>query len=126
MTRDLKRTRKLSFKTAGIFLALILLLVAAGIIALNRRSKLAPLPVHHVILKWNPVPLKPGVTSVHYNVYRSPASGGPYTKIAFQLGKPEFIDVVIARNRSYFYAVTVVDQNGVESRFSEKIEARIP
>jgi hypothetical protein len=62
-----------------------------------------------------------------YFVYRGTVTGGPYTK---QNPSPDaglsFTDSALFSGQSYFYVVTAVDSNFVESGFSNEVSASIP
>jgi hypothetical protein len=49
-------------------------------------------------------------TNVRYNIYRSPASGGPYSKInSSALTSPQYQDTGLSDNTTYYYAVTAFE-----------------
>jgi len=60
-----------------------------------------------------------------YNVYRSPASGGPYGKLNTSLVvESNYIDVTVANGTTYYYAVTAVNTGGSESGYSNEVSAK--
>jgi fibronectin type 3 domain-containing protein len=62
-----------------------------------------------------------------YNVYRSSISGGPYTKLNFSPDvSTTFTDSSIVSGQTYYYVVTAVDSNNVESIYSNQVTAVIP
>jgi hypothetical protein len=62
-----------------------------------------------------------------YNVYRSTASAGPFTRLnASLVAGLEYTDSNVAANATYFYVTTAVDSAGVESAFSNTAEAVVP
>jgi hypothetical protein len=62
-----------------------------------------------------------------YNVYRGTASGGPYTKLNSSLIAPIiYTDNTVQSGQTYFYVVTAVDANNVESGYSNEVSAVIP
>jgi len=64
---------------------------------------------------------------VGYNVYRSTLSGGPYSKLTSNtVDALEFADTSVSDGTTYYYVVTAVDSQGVESGFSNQISAIIP
>lgn len=64
---------------------------------------------------------------VGYNVYRGTQSGGPYTKLnSSQVSSTQFTDSSVQAGQTYFYVVTAVDSNNVESTDSNQISATIP
>ncbi len=81
---------------------------------------------HSVTLTWKEPRVSPGVSIVCYNIYRSPASGGPFLRIAYRVPEPHYEDQQVASGRTYFYVVTAVDQGGHESGFSTETQAVIP
>jgi hypothetical protein len=78
---------------------------------------------HRVDLSWNPSTSAVG----GYNIYRSEASGGPYTKInsAFN-ATTTYTDDKVQGGQTYFYVTTAVDANGTESTYSNQAQAVIP
>ena len=111
-----------------------LLFVALAVLLLSRcghtgRSSSPPrnlgaVPAaHSVALNWN------ANTSavVRYNVYRATQPGGPYTKLnSSPIRRTSYTDSTVQAGHTYFYVVTAVDQNGIESRFSSKVQASVP
>lgn len=78
---------------------------------------------HYVSLAWNAG--SSGVTG--YNVYRASQSTGPFTKLNAQ-PQPEvtYTDSGVQAGTTYYYAVTAVDSNSVESNFSNEASATVP
>jgi hypothetical protein len=74
-----------------------------------------------VKLNWEESP----VTVAGYIVYRSADSSGPYTRIS-QAATAEYLDTGLAAGHTYFYIVTSMDANEVESEFSPPISATVP
>jgi 4-amino-4-deoxy-L-arabinose transferase-like glycosyltransferase len=78
---------------------------------------------HTVTLRWqaNTSPVD------GYNVYRSRASGGPYTKLNNDLVKAlTFTDGSVESGATYYYAVRAVDKAQHESGNSNEIVVTIP
>ena len=78
---------------------------------------------HSVSLYWN------SSTSAvaGYNVYRSATSGGPYTKVNPELdASTSYIDSSVQAGTTYYYVSTAVDISGVESEYSNQVQAVIP
>jgi len=83
---------------------------------------------HTVTLNWtastsgsDPYPV------VGYNVYRGTVSGGPYAKINTALEAPtNYVDNTVLSGTTYFYVVTSLDSNAVESAFSNQATAVVP
>ena len=60
---------------------------------------------------------------VGYNVYRATHAGGPYTKLNSSAIEPtSYTDSTVQADQTYFYVVTAVDANGVESVASNEIQ----
>jgi fibronectin type 3 domain-containing protein len=69
-----------------------------------------------------------GSTSVvtGYNVYRGTVSGEPYTLMNAPLAiLTNYTDSRVLSGQTYFYPVTAVDANNVESAYSNEISAII-
>lgn len=78
---------------------------------------------YSVVLTWT------GSTSqvTGYNVYRSGASGGPFTKINSALdGNTTYTDATISTSQTYYYVTTAVDPSGNESSYSNQVQVVIP
>jgi fibronectin type 3 domain-containing protein len=62
-----------------------------------------------------------------YNIYRAAQSTGPFTKLNSQ---PQpgltYTDNNVQAGQTYYYGVTAVDSNSVESNFSNEASATIP
>ncbi len=79
---------------------------------------------HSVSLSWSPSVS----TVIGYNVYRGTTLGGPYPKKltpAPQAGT-SMIDSAVMGGTTYYYVATSVDQDNVESIFSNQLTAAIP
>ncbi len=79
--------------------------------------------VHSAALSWT------ASTSVvtGYNVYRGIVSGGPYTLMNAPLViLTNYTDNTVLSGQTYFYVVTAVDANNVESAYSTEVSAIIP
>ena len=64
---------------------------------------------------------------VGYNVYRGGNPNGPYTKINSTLDpNTNYSDSTIQGGQTYYYVTTAVDNQGVESAYSNQTEAVIP
>lgn len=62
-----------------------------------------------------------------YRVYRSSEPGGPYQPISTGgVNSAEYTDSGVAAGHTYYYVVTSVDANNLESEFSEQITAAVP
>jgi hypothetical protein len=79
---------------------------------------------HSVALAWN-ASNSSGV--VGYNVYRGTASGGPYTKLTSSaISETRYTDTSVEAGRTYYYVVTSVDSDGLESSHSNQASAIVP
>jgi hypothetical protein len=74
-----------------------------------------------VKLNWEKSP----VTVAGYVVYRAADSSGPYRRIS-EAATPEYLDSGLAAGHTYFYVVTSLDSDEVESEFSSPISATVP
>jgi hypothetical protein len=80
---------------------------------------------HSVDITWN----SSSSTNLQgYKVYRSQISGGPYSNLSGTLGTSTlaFTDTAVLGGQSYFYIVTSIDVNGLESAPSPEVSATIP
>jgi hypothetical protein len=79
---------------------------------------------HSVILNWD---ASSTPTVVGYNVFRSTQSGGPYTALNTGLVSGlTYTDQTVQPGKTYYYNLTAVDGNGVESQFAGEVSAVIP
>ena len=101
----------------------LMTLLAVGLVWWSHQRRTQP---HSVTLTWRAPSPQNGVTVVGYNVYRSTGAGSQFVRIAFRVPGPSYKDRLVNRERTYFYAVTAVDQIGRESRFSTQVKAEIP
>ena len=78
---------------------------------------------HSVVLDWSPS----ASNVAGYNVYRGSAAGGPYAKVNSAVDPvPDFNDAGVATSATYYYVVTSVDNNNMESAFSNQVVVSIP
>ena len=79
---------------------------------------------HGVSLFWSPSPS----SVVGYNVYRGTTSGGPYPSKLTPSPVPttSLVDNTVMAGTTYYYVATSVDQNSVESIYSNQLTATIP
>jgi Abnormal spindle-like microcephaly-assoc'd, ASPM-SPD-2-Hydin len=62
-----------------------------------------------------------------YNVYRGTASTGPYSKLDSTLDThTSYTDSTVQSGKTYFYVTTAVGTDGIESGYSNQVEATIP
>lgn len=79
---------------------------------------------HTVTVTWN-ASTTSGLAG--YNVYRSTVSGGPYSRItSTPTTALQFTDSAVTAGQTYFYVVTAVGGNGVESVTSNEMKATVP
>jgi len=78
---------------------------------------------HSVALTWSP-----SVSMViGYNAYSSQVSGGPYTKMtSTPVPTTSYTDNSVLSGQTYFFVVTSVDSNNLESAFSTEASALVP
>ena len=74
-----------------------------------------------VKLNWEEIP----ATVAGYVVYRSADSSGPYTRIS-EAATSEFVDTGLAAGHTYYYVVTSLNADQVESEYSPPIIATVP
>jgi hypothetical protein len=83
----------------------------------------AGIQTHFVALSWT-ASTSPGVA---YNVYRGTVSGGPYVKLnSATVPGTSYTDSPVASGQTYFYVVTAVDSNNIESAYSNEVSAAVP
>lgn len=79
---------------------------------------------HDVTLNWNDS-ISSGV--VGYNVYRGSISGGPYFKLnSSAVTVNTYNDNGVQAGQTYFYVVTSISSNSIESSYSNEVMAPIP
>lgn len=62
-----------------------------------------------------------------YNVYRSSASGGPFSKVNPSLTpSTAYVDGSVAASQTYYYVTTAVNSSGQESAYSNQVKVVIP
>jgi fibronectin type 3 domain-containing protein len=78
---------------------------------------------HKAMLSWTP-----STSAVSgYHVYRGSQKGGPYTKITSSLVPGStYADLSVQAGLTYYYVVTSVESNGMESTYSSEISGTIP
>ena len=84
-----------------------------------------PAAGHSASITWDPS----SSTNVQgYKVYRSQTSGGPYSNVSGTLATSTlaFTDTSVLSGQTYFYVVTSIDANGLESPPSLQVNATIP
>jgi fibronectin type 3 domain-containing protein len=80
-----------------------------------------PRSVH---LNW---PASPSQGTTGYNVFRSNASGVGYVKLNTKpVMELSYVDTNVASGRTYYYAVTAVDDKRHESTYSKEFVVKVP
>jgi fibronectin type 3 domain-containing protein len=78
---------------------------------------------HSVSLTW----VASTSTVVGYNVYVGSISGGPYTLLnSTPVAALAYTDSSVVAGQTYFFVVTAVNSNGVESVVSNQVSVVIP
>jgi hypothetical protein len=79
-------------------------------------------PQHDVSLTWTT-----GSGAVGYNVYRGGNPGGPYARINSVLdASATYSDTGVQAGQTYYYVATAVDGSGMESAYSNEVQAVVP
>jgi hypothetical protein len=78
---------------------------------------------HSVTLSWT---ASASANVVGYNIYRSMASGGPFTEIHALVSGTSYIDSTVSSGHSYYYVATAVDGSNNESGYSNQVTAVVP
>jgi len=102
------------------------MLALVVVLAPPQRTPPGPPTPHSVTLTWKEPNLPAKALVAGYNIYRWTKKDSKHLRIATQVPGPPYVDRQVASGETYFYAVTVIDQNGGESRSSENIQATIP
>jgi hypothetical protein len=83
----------------------------------------APSSQSTVKLNWEESP----VTVAGYVVYRSAAASGPYMRVSSStVPSAEYVDTGLAAGHTYYYVVSSLDADQVESEYSTPISATVP
>jgi fibronectin type 3 domain-containing protein len=62
-----------------------------------------------------------------YNTYSATQSGGPYTKLtSTPVAATSYTDSAVQAGLTYYFVVTSVDSNNVESSYSAEVNALVP
>jgi fibronectin type 3 domain-containing protein len=115
--------------TFSLVLMASLLLISGCVIGNKSASgSQSPTPTataHSVAITWQ---ASPSTNLQGYKVYRGQTSGGPYTSIAGTLAASvqQFTDSSVLSGQAYFYVITSIDLNGLESAPSPEVSAQIP
>jgi hypothetical protein len=81
-------------------------------------------PAHSVSMSWSPSPS----SVIGYNIYRGTTPGGPYPSklTSFPQTGTSLVDNTVAAGTTYYYVATSVDQNSLESTYSNQFTATVP
>lgn len=80
-------------------------------------------PLHSVNLNWN----ADASTVAGYNVYRGAKSSGPYSKLTSSVETAtDYVDSSVKAGGTYYYEVTAVNEQGVESKPTAPVKAVVP
>jgi hypothetical protein len=78
---------------------------------------------HRVSLSWN----DSSSSIAGYNVYRGSKTGGPYSKLNSTLDPATvYVDNRVTSGQTYFYVTTAVGTDGIESGYSNQVQAAVP
>ncbi|HEX8926482.1 MAG TPA: choice-of-anchor D domain-containing protein [Terriglobales bacterium] len=77
---------------------------------------------HQVAVQWS----APSPAVIGYYTYRSSVSGGPYTRLSSLDTTTNYVDQAVTAGYTYYYVVTSVDSNNVESAYSNEASATVP
>ncbi|HWZ81692.1 MAG TPA: fibronectin type III domain-containing protein [Terriglobales bacterium] len=113
-----------SFKKWAGIAALVVGLLSLAIVGLAHLQRNGE--PHSVTLTWQAARPVRGIPVVGYNVYRRASEATSFVRIATRVAGPPYEDRLVTSGRTYFYAVTSVDGNGRESRFSTAVTVEIP
>jgi len=82
-----------------------------------------PAPAHEVDLRWS----DSGSDVIGYFPYRRTVTGGPYTKLSSSpTPQASYIDQGVQASNTYFYIVTAVSADMLESAFADEVQATMP
>ena len=81
------------------------------------------LRAHEVVLAWS----ASSSPVIGYNTYRGPVSGGPYAKLTpSPTSQTDYIDQDVTGGETYYYVVTSVGTDQMESTYSNEAKATVP
>jgi hypothetical protein len=135
-TRSTSMTDK-STSLLTLVLSLVVSLSISGCIGLTSATKLGsaaasgsssgppttPPASHYVKLTWTPS----ASDAAAYNVYRAKSSVGPFSKVATTAaGTDQYTDEKVRAGETYYYVITAVTPEGMESTDSTLAVATVP
>jgi fibronectin type 3 domain-containing protein len=118
---------KVRFLSLSLLLTVLVSMTTCGGagVAVSPSSSTAPV-AHSAILKWDSDANSP-VPVIGYFVYRGIASGGPYTRLNSSVVTiTSYMDSAVQAGQMYFYVVTAVGSDNVESGLSNEVRVTIP
>ena len=81
---------------------------------------------HYVDLNWK-APSSSPIPIIGYNIYRSADGGSTYTRLnASPIKETKYRDGLIEKGRNYRYLIRSVSADGVESSYSNTVDATFP
>ena len=83
----------------------------------------APAIQHKVVLSWK-ASTSANVTG--YNVCRSTILGGYYGVVGTTSGALSYTDATVASGTTYYYVITAVSNQGLDSSYSNQVVASVP
>ena len=110
----------------GSALAVVLTYVACGSPSGSdsRQAETTSPPPHQVVLSWE---ASASQDVIGYYVYRSLQPGGPYSRLNVQaLDDTEYTDTAVTASTTYYYVVSSVAENGLQSVYSNEAAATVP
>jgi fibronectin type 3 domain-containing protein len=117
------RTQPFSGPWQAALAALLFLFPSSSCGGGNGQAVQTPVGSHVVDLSWT----ASMDTVVGYYVYRATTSGGPYVRLNFAAEtQTAYADNAVQSGKTYYYVVTSVDTNQVESIYSNQVTAVIP
>jgi fibronectin type 3 domain-containing protein len=92
-------------------------------LALSLAGTGAALPSHGVILSWAPS----ASDVIGYRLYRRSAFPAAYVPLTADLqSTTDYADLAVSAGETYFYVVTAVGADNVESGYADELSATIP
>jgi len=115
-----RKTNPIAFYSLSVLLTFV---GAGGCGSVGRQyRKFADKP-HSVTITWE----QSASRVIGYNVYRADTPGGKFTKLTSQpILATMYTDLAVEAGKSYTYYVAAVNSDGVESKASENVIARVP
>ena len=94
---------------------------ASSVTGVNFTGTVIPPAPRSVTLTWNS---STSSDVIGYNLYRATSSGGPYSKLnSAPIGGSSYVDNNVVTGQTYYYVATAVDNDGLESTYSNQAAA---